>query len=671
MSKLPDTRKLEDQRTLGSDDTAGVLVFEWGIACFVFGLPAYAVASLYQDNRLSTMDWRVWLLFAIFLSTGTWLFWKIARKTLDRLLHGKVALHLEGPARAGGSLKGHLEVGPVGQNGLKATLSCESTRWTRQVRQNGDDTREVDIEQTDAILWKITHTLVSDAAGWLQIVFNLPGHLPGTDYPGYFGQGKGITPGYLYHRWRLHLSAPAGTVDFDRYIDLPVAAAAPGTVATALEPSPSSPFDFGEAVVVSPQPVGAPSRPAPAGKPMDPYAAPGSVPNGRQSLALLLRDSRARLALAGVALLIAVAGGVYRFAPGLLPADLAMQAGLARRADLAPSFVIDLDHGGLANDAGTDLWWHFVKADERYLEAKNGAAFARISARAGESDQTNVDTMDAAQLATLDYSLRSLAAQGPDAELRDGARFVVRTSEGKYARLHITRIDGAPGRHLQLEWMLIATTQQADAGGKVLVRDWRSHLDKAREALRDKRPEDARRMADEALASAEAEGAGEAQLALALHGAAKIASSANDLPTAIARMTRAAELIDKIPPEKVHRLVGRDDAYLAADIHRLLGIYLGWQGRREAYLQESLKARQAFELAPKVTGKYPGTTILMQHSILLNVGHAQCALRNKAATLTAIREAHAAIAKDPGMAGNARGDLEEIAKIEAGRRCGD
>ena len=384
-----------------------------------------------------------------------------------------------------------------------------------------------------------------------------------------------------------------------------------------------------------------------------------------------LSDTRVLLAIVALVMLIIGGLGVYllrqpdnlrQAAPGAATASVATEL---KRVDLAPSYVVDLDTGSLENNARTDLWWHFVKAGERYLDARNGAAFARID------EKQDFDKLDATQLSWLDFSLRSLAAQGPDAELKAGARFAARTSEGKLARLRVITIDAPPRDHLQIEWTLFSPAGDSASIKKSEMRDWRGHIDKARQALRENRPEEARRMNDEALASAEAQGEKGAVLALALHRTGSLAWSLRDLEVARARMERAAGLIDQVPPEKVHRLVGNDDAYLAADIHRWVGNIHRDQGRRQEALEEMIKARDAFNDAPNITGRYPGTRILMQHSILSSIGHAQCALRDKAATLAAFRVAHATIAADPGMAGNSRGDLELIAKIESSRMCGD
>ncbi len=388
----------------------------------------------------------------------------------------------------------------------------------------------------------------------------------------------------------------------------------------------------------------------------------------------LLSDTRVLLAIVALVMLLIGGLGVYllrqsdTLQPTATPAPVASVTSVAtalQRIDLAPSYVVDLDNGSRENNAGTDLWWHFVTADERHLDARNGAAFARID------EKQDFDKLDASQLAQLNFSLRSLAAQGADAELKAGARFAVRTSDGKLARLRIITINAPPRDHLQIEWALLAPAGDSAAIKKAEVRDWRGHIDKARQALRGKRPDEARRLNDEALASAEAQGEKGAVLALALHHTGNLSWSLRDLDVARTRMERAAALIDQVPPEKVHRLVGNDDAYLAADIHRWVGNIHRDRGRRQEALDEMLKARDAFDKAPNITGRYPGTRILMQHAILSSIGHAHCALRDKAATLAAYRTAHAAIAGNPGMAGNARGDLEMIARVESSRMCGD
>lgn len=378
-----------------------------------------------------------------------------------------------------------------------------------------------------------------------------------------------------------------------------------------------------------------------------------------------LSDTRVLVAIVALIMLIIAGLGLYLLRLPDFWGWTTTPAGASKRVDLAPSYVVDLDTGSLENNARTDLWWHFVKTGERYLDARNGAAFARID------EKQDFGKLDAAQLAQLNFSLRTLEAQGPDAPLKDGARFAVRTSEGKLARLRVITINAPPRDHLQIEWTLFATAGDSASNKKNQVRDWRGHIDKARQALREKQPDEARRMNDEALAGAEAQGESGAVLALALHHTGALSWSLRDLDVARTRMERAAELIDQVPSEKVHRLVGNDDAYLAADIHRWVGNIHRDQGRRKEALEEMLKARKAFEQAPDITGRYPGTRILMQHSILSSIGHAHCALRDKSATLAAFVQAHAAIAGNPGMAGNARGDMEQIAKIETSRMCGD
>lgn len=660
--------------TLSSEETRSGIAFEWLLAVAITVGCGYTLHDLVVRPQGEDVAWWGWALIGFFLLVGVSLLYTTARKTLDRMKHGRLTLRLDGPVRTGGRLSGTLEIGSrqdIAQVELR--LACEGTVWA------ADSYKESATTRSTATLWSTSGTRPVDGLGRVRVDMAVPRDQPLSDFPGSFGAGRTIAVGRQYISWVLHVTGESTSVDLVRAIEIPVLEA-------SLEPGDGSGvIEIGADATGAAADFRLPAARKPAVSLTEPHS-----PKKNTALRFLLLLLPLVAAIAIVSWQwqpsmhlpqVSLPGWVSTLFPsGRESASVPDAARTVtdsafeppKRATLRPSHVIDFDTGVTNRIEGADLWWHFLTRTERQVDARSGAAFAAIP---GEEA---FRALDERKITALDYAHRSLPVQGPRALAGPGRLFAVRTSEGRFARLRILAIDAAPGDGLQIEWALLrggvapATAAASDKSAPVPTppRDWRSLIDQATAARRAGNTAETRRLADLALIGAQVTGAAGGQLAWAHYRTGVLAWSARDFDVAGDRMQTAASLVDSMPRKKLATEVGADEIQFAAEVYRFLAVIRRDQGRVDDAYAALVKAREAWD--PSEPNRYgPGHAVMKLHSILRETSHIECRRRNKPAALKALREAREVALPYPGLAGNVRGVDEEAARIESGKSwCG-
>jgi len=224
-----------------------------------------------------------------------------------------------------------------------------------------------------------------------------------------------------------------------------------------------------------------------------------------------------------VAIMALVTAAVFAYGflhTGMLGAPWAQapEAGM-QRAVVRPSSTVDLESGAPGAPGG-DLHWGMQARDQPYLASYREALIARADgARWGE--------MDAAYLARLSYAPNQYSAWGPDAPVKKGAVFAVRTREGNFARVRV--LDIGRRYELNLEWTLYATAAPQPTAGKALPAEpakaaanaslaWRASSEEALAAYRAQRYQEALDACGKAVEAAAEAGAEHHALALVTCG---------------------------------------------------------------------------------------------------------------------------------------------------------
>src|SRR5690349_3721171 len=102
-------------------------------------------------------------------------------------------------------------------------------------------------------------------------------------------------------------------------------------------------------------------------------------------------------------------------------------------ARVRPTWTLDLETGAQGTP-NADLHWGMKSRDDPYLASYGGALIARTDA--------SWESLDARALAALGYAPNSFTARGPDAPVKKGAVFGVRTRDGSFAKLRVKDIRG-------------------------------------------------------------------------------------------------------------------------------------------------------------------------------------------------------------------------------------
>ncbi len=329
----------------------------------------------------------------------------------------------------------------------------------------------------------------------------------------------------------------------------------------------------------------------------------------------------------------------------------------ARSASLRPSYTLDLESGVAGESPAADLWWHFETRARRTLDGRHGALLSVVEGRAWEQ-------LDAAALAGIRYSRASLLAWGIDDVVRPGTLIAVRTAEGNFAKVRI--VDVKPGTtDLQIEWEVFPVPRAAskgDGGG------WERKLDLAREAYRDKRPDDAEKLYAEALAGAESFGPANPRVALALQRAAGMYWSMQRLPEAEQRLVRAASILKGLPSETVAGELGTANERLALDVLWLLAIVQRDQQRYED-ASESFRATADLARSAKVAPQDQAFNSLRIASSLYEHAMAECRLKRNDSASRALVTARSVAPDTP----STQHVIKSIDRLEAnmasGRSC--
>jgi tetratricopeptide (TPR) repeat protein len=306
-----------------------------------------------------------------------------------------------------------------------------------------------------------------------------------------------------------------------------------------------------------------------------------------------------------------------------------------RSAAIPPTFTLDLESGAVGGNPKADLWWHFATRTERTLDAFNGAGLALI-------EDLRFEDVDRARLARLRYTYSSLPASGPGPMVKPGALVAVRTAEGNYAKVRILEA-GSGQSDLRLEWEIYPAPGQAVASPDGLPSPdvWKVKAEMALKAYRAKRREEAEQLYAEALASAERAGPDHARVAWVLHRSGSMYWSMRQFEHAESRLLRAARIVDALKPGDLVNHLGASGAFLANDVHRMLGIVYRDQRR---YDQAALHFRKAVTAAQGAASTAnPGTQGWIVSSNLFELAMAQCRLGRLAdaqASLDAARKAH-------------------------------
>jgi tetratricopeptide (TPR) repeat protein len=200
-----------------------------------------------------------------------------------------------------------------------------------------------------------------------------------------------------------------------------------------------------------------------------------------------------------------------------MPWRAAPEAGL-KTATLRATWTLDLETGNQGTPRA-DLQWGMAARDQPYLGAfQRGSGKPALIADAGAA---RWEDLDEAALAKLSYSANQYSAWGPDAPVRKGALFGVRTGEGNFAKLRIA--DVGSDYRLRLEW-LVYSAPRNDSGNaeKPVVPGpsltWQASRDAALAAYKAQRWQEALDACGKAVDTARQAGAAQHALALVTCG---------------------------------------------------------------------------------------------------------------------------------------------------------
>jgi hypothetical protein len=258
------------------------------------------------------------------------------------------------------------------------------------------------------------------------------------------------------------------------------------------------------------------------------------------------------------------------------------EAGL-QSAWLRGTRTVDLETGN-QDAAQADLHWDIAARDQPYLGVVQRGAAQR--AGIAEAGALRWEDLDESALAKLEYSPNRYSAWGPDAPVRRGAVFAVRTAEGNLAKLRVAQLRN--DYQLQLEWLLYTVpkpnAQQAAGIGAPPGPSpaWLAPRDDALAAYRAQRYQDALDVCGKALEAAEREGAAQHALALVTCG------GLTELQRRAARQTetwlkRAVAIAMPLDQSAIVAALGPREIMLKERCLRVLGTYYRDQNRtREA-----------------------------------------------------------------------------------------
>ena len=284
-----------------------------------------------------------------------------------------------------------------------------------------------------------------------------------------------------------------------------------------------------------------------------------------------------------------------------LPWRPAPEAGL-QSASLRATWTVDLETGNQGTPRA-DLHWGMQARDQPFLGAlQRGAGNPALIAEVGAA---RWEELDEAALAKLNFSVNQFSAWGPDAPVRKGALFGVRTAEGNLAKVRIAGI--GDNHQLRLEWLLYqAKTKEPEpteaATGPSLT--WQASRDEALAAYKAQRYQEALDACGRTVESAEKAGAAQHALALVTCGGLM------GLHRRASRQTedwlrQGVALATKLEQRAIVAALGPREAMLKERALRMLGVFYRDQNRpREAADAFARAVDSVRELPPPETADH-------------------------------------------------------------------
>jgi tetratricopeptide (TPR) repeat protein len=270
------------------------------------------------------------------------------------------------------------------------------------------------------------------------------------------------------------------------------------------------------------------------------------------------------------------------------PAEAGQQSAVLRATR-----TLDLESG----EQGTpkaDLHWGMAARDQPYLGVRNGALIAQAGGARWED-------LDPAALARLSYATNRFSAWGPDAPVRRGAQFAVRSIEGNFAKLRIARV--SDDHELKLEWVLYSrrAEEQPVPEGPALA--WLPARDEALAAYRAQRYQEALDACGRAVAIAAQ--AGDAQHALALLTCGGLMNLHRRASQQMEEwLKQAVAIATRLDQAAIVGALGPREAMLKERCLHMLGVYYRDQRRaREAAENFALAVDAVRALPPPETGE--------------------------------------------------------------------
>ncbi len=288
-----------------------------------------------------------------------------------------------------------------------------------------------------------------------------------------------------------------------------------------------------------------------------------------------------------------------------LPWRAAPEAGL-QSASLRATWTVDLETGNQGTPRA-DLHWGMQARDQPYLGVfQRGSGRPALIAEVGAA---RWEDLDEAALAKLSYSVNQYSAWGPDAPVRRGAVFGVRTSEGNLAKVRVVDMvaDMRGNYGLRLEWLLYQASQKesvptATAAGPSLT--WQDAREEALAAYKAQRFQEALDACGRAVEGAEKAGAAQHALALVscggLQGLHRRASKQIE-----AWLKQGAAIAMKLEQRAIIAALGPREAMLQERSLRMLGVFYRDQNRPREAADAFARAVDAVrELPPPETAEH-------------------------------------------------------------------